>query len=474
MSCFSLFRELRTQNSALENIIGESSVLEEAGRRRHQDLISEPGSKAESEIGTQLGVVSRFPGPRRSLRIEKPISPFFAYNPVTMIVTDTRQLQDLCSKLRGAGSFGFDTEFVRERTYYIRLGILQVATAEIEAILDPHEIDSLAPFLELISDPSVEKVVHAGEQDFAVLFERSGKAPANVFDTQIASALVGFGEQLSYAKIVEKVAHVKLPKLETLTDWTSRPLTKAQVDYALEDVRYLPCLREHLGRRLRELERETWTKEECRYLEEAKTYTPAEPSEVYERIKSGGMDGSQLGVLREIAAWREEQAMKRNLPRGWVLRDQTLVEIARRQPGSFKELKHVRNLRPKDLDRYKDVILKVVQKGLENPLKVEITKDKSARIRSRVKALVRMMDAWLHTRAAAAKVSPTMVATKDQLKELAEAHIQGQNADVSVLGGWRRALVGQELLEILAGRLQIRVHSETGKLVADRVSESED
>ncbi len=130
-----------------------------------------------------------------------------------MIVTDTRQLQDVCSKLRQAGSFGFDTEFVRERTYYIRLGILQVATAEVEAILDPHAIDSLEPFFELITDPSIEKVVHAGEQDFAVLFERSGKPPANVFDTQIASALVGYGEQLSYAKIVEKVAGVKTPKV---------------------------------------------------------------------------------------------------------------------------------------------------------------------------------------------------------------------------------------------------------------------
>jgi ribonuclease D len=390
-----------------------------------------------------------------------------------MIVTDTRQLQDVCSMLRQAGSFGFDTEFVRERTYYIRLGILQVATADMEAILDPHAIGSLAPFLELVTDPSVEKVVHAGEQDFAVLFERSGKPPANVFDTQIASAMVGYGEQLSYAKIVEKVAGVKLPKLETLTDWTSRPLTKAQVEYALEDVRYLPRLRKHLGRQLHELGRETWTREECRVLEEASTYTPLEPDEVYERFKSGGMDGAQLGVLREIAGWREVQAMKRNLPRGWVLRDQTLLEIARRKPGSLKELRQIRNLRSKDLDRNKDAILKAVRQGLDNPVQVEIKKDKSARLRSRVKALVRMMDAWIYTRAAVAKVSPTMVATKDQLKELAEAHLQGVTADVSVLSGWRRALVGQELLEILSGELQLRVHPETGKLVAERVSKGD-
>ena len=136
------------------------------------------------------------------------------------------------------------------------------------------------------------------------------------------------------------------------------------------------------------------------------------------------MDGAQLGVLRELAAWREEQAMKRNLPRGWVLRDQALVEIARRRPGSLKELKQIRNLRPKDLDRNKDSILQAVRRGLDNPVPVETTRDKGIRIRSRVKALVRMMDAWLHTRAANAKVSPTMVATKDQLKELAEAHIK--------------------------------------------------
>jgi ribonuclease D len=381
-----------------------------------------------------------------------------------MIVTSQGQLEELCTKLRAAGSFAFDTEFVRERTYFIRLGILQVATDETEAVLDPHAIESLSPLFELISDPGVEKVVHAGEQDFAIFYERTGEPPKNVFDTQIAAALLGFGDQLAYAKLVEKVVKVKLSKLETLTDWTARPLTQAQIDYALNDVRHLPELRRRLGNRLAEKGREQWAREEQRYLEDASIYCPTEPRQAYERIKAGGLDGRALGVLRELAAWREEEARRRDIPRGWVLRDQAMVEIARRKPGAIKNLRQVRTLKQQELARSGDAILTMVRRGLADPVSKEPAPVASARARARAKPLVRLLEAWLYARAAESEISPSMLSSREQIKELALGYLMGEIPTLPVLSGWRRELIGQDLLDILTGSIRLIVEPSSGKI----------
>jgi ribonuclease D len=345
---------------------------------------------------------------------------------------------------------------------------MQVACPDVEAILDPQSLESLEPFYELICEPAVEKVVHAGEQDFFVFFERIGEPPRNVFDTQIAAALVGYGEQLSYAKLVQKVTGIRLSKLETLTDWTARPLTRAQIGYALDDVRHLPSLRDHFGKRLKEMGRVDWAKEEFRYLEQPETYTLPEPHEFYERIRPGGMDGRHLGVLRELAAWREEEARRRDIPRGWIVRDQTLVEIARKAPTSLNELRRIRSIKAQELERRGSHILDAVRRGAENPVSEDALKAPNTRVKSRARPLVRLLDAWLQARAAGAKIAPTIVASKEQLKALVEGHLQGDVPDLPVLSGWRRDLVGLELLDILTGKLRLRVKSRTGKLLAEQ------
>ncbi len=382
-----------------------------------------------------------------------------------MLVTSQGQLEDVCSQLRAAGSFAFDTEFVRERTYFIQLGILQVATAETEAVLDPQAIESLTPLYDLIGDPAVEKVVHAGVQDFAISYERSGKPPKNVFDTQIAAALLGYGDQLAYAKLVEKISKVKLSKLETMTDWTARPLTDAQIDYALDDVRHLPALRRHLGARLTELGREQWSKEEQLYLEDPSTYHPTEPREAYERIKAGSLDSQQLGVLRELAAWREEEAIRRDLPRGWVVRDQALVEIARRRPGSLKSLRQVRTLRQQEWSRNGNALLAAVSRGLVDPVDREQAPAASARARAKGKPPLLLLEAWPSARAAQAEIAPSMLASREQIKALTLGYLMGEVPAVPVLSGWRKELVGQELLDILDGKIRLVVEPSTGELV---------
>jgi ribonuclease D len=350
---------------------------------------------------------------------------------------------------------------------------MQVACPEAEAILDPQSVESLDPFYELICEPTVEKVVHAGEQDFSVLFDRIGEPPRNVFDTQIAAALVGYGEQLSYANLVQKVTGVRLSKLETLTDWTARPLTRAQITYALDDVRHLPSLRSHLGKRLKEMGRVDWAKEEFRHLEQPATYALPEPESIYERIKPRGMDGRQSSVLRELVAWREEEAQRRDLPRGWVLKDQTLVEIARKLPASLNELRRLRTLKSHELERSGSRILEAVRRGRNNPLKEDASRKPSTRIKSRAKPLVRLLDAWLQARASSAKIAPSVVASREQLRNLAEGYLQGGIPSLPVLSGWRRELVGRDLLDIVHGRLRLFVSSETGKLTVEPQSSPE-
>lgn len=380
------------------------------------------------------------------------------------IVETTRELQSLCEELGAAGSFALDTEFVRERTFYIQLGIVQVATDGLEAVIDPHAVESLEPLYELVIDSTVEKVVHAGEQDFAALYEKGEVVPKNVFDTQIAAALVGYGDQISYAKLVAKVTGVQLSKLETLTDWTARPLTKAQIDYSLEDVRYLTEIRRHLGERLEALGRSGWEREECARLETVETYRTPEPLEYYRRLKTGGLNDGSLGVLREVAAWREETARSRNVPRGWVIRDQSVVEIARRRPKSIKSLKQIRSLKPHQIGKDGDDILECVKRGEQHPVHEPAPERSKYKVPRQLDAIARLLEAWLYARATEAEIAPSMLATRGDLKSLAVGYFCSALPELGLLEGWRRELVGQDLLDILDGKSSLRIDGETVRL----------
>lgn len=382
------------------------------------------------------------------------------------MVEKDQDLVALCERLHRARTFALDTEFVRERTFYIRLGIIQVSAEGIEAVVDPRALGSLDPLFALVSDPSVEKIVHAGEQDFAVLYEAGSIVPKNVFDTQIAAALVGYGDQISYARLVAKVTGILLDKLETLTDWTARPLTQAQIDYSLEDVRYLPEVRRHLGERLLALGRSGWEREECARLESEETYRPAPPREYYLRLKTNGLNSVGLGVLREVAAWREETARSRDIPRGWVLRDQNLIEIARRKPQSMKSLRQIRSLKPQQIAKDGEAILKAVRAGEQEPIREAPPERPRLKMPDRVESTSRLLEAWLYARATEAQIAPSMLATRADLKILAAAHYHSQTPDLPLLQGWRRELVGQDLLDLLDGKKALKLDGEWGKIQA--------
>ncbi len=385
-------------------------------------------------------------------------------NDMTSYVESSASLEQLCAHLRDEGSFAVDTEFVRERTFFIRLGIIQVATSETEAILDPQSIETMESFFDVIGDPAVQKIVHAGEQDFAAIFERTGMPPRNVFDTQIAAALVGLGEKISYARLVEKVSGVRLSKLETLTDWIARPLTRAQIDYALDDVRYLLPARQYLDNQLVRLGRETWALEEYSYLEDAATYTPPEPREYFKRFKVNGLSAVQLGALREVTAWREEEARRRDLPRGWVIRDQSLFEIARRRPGTEKELCQIRSLKSRVVERNGEEILAAVRRGVQDPEQKAALTTIPEKVSPEGEPLVRLLEAWLYARSVEMEIASSMLASRTQIKALVNGALSAKMPDLSILKGWRRELVGQDLLDILEGRLRLTIDPASRKL----------
>lgn len=384
----------------------------------------------------------------------------------TRVIEKQKDLEALCGELASRGVFALDTEFVRERTFFIQLGIIQVSAEDLEAVIDPLPLASLEPLFAVVAAPEVEKIVHAGEQDFAVLYEAGGAAPRNVFDTQIAAALVGYGDQISYARLVAKVTGVQLDKLETLTDWTARPLTEAQIDYSLEDVRYLPQVRRHLGERLKELGRSGWEREEGARLESDSTYRAPAPREFYRRLKASGLSAVSLGVLREVAAWREETARARNLPRGWVLRDQSLLEIARRRPQSPKSLRQIRSLKPQQLGKDGEAIVAAVRAGANDPVKEERSEAPHFKMPEEVESTARLLEAWLYARAAQAEIAPSMLATRGDLKTLAAAHYHSRLPALALLEGWRRELVGQDLLDILEGKKALKLDGRKGKLEA--------
>ena len=259
-------------------------------------------------------------------------------------VTNVGELRELVSRLRTASVVGIDTEFMRERTYFARLCLVQLGTDDVSAIVDPLAIDDLSPLCDLLGDPAVTKVLHAGSQDLEIFYRICGLAAAPVFDTQIAATLAGFPQQVGYGALVQEVFGVKLDKGDSYTDWAKRPLTDTQVEYALNDVRYLPEMYRRLTAQLADGGRTEWLSADFERLADPATYEIV-PEEQWRKVKRiSSLNRRQLAVAREVAAWRENQAIKRDVPKRWIIGDESIVEIARRMPKTAEELRDIRGV----------------------------------------------------------------------------------------------------------------------------------
>jgi ribonuclease D len=375
-----------------------------------------------------------------------------------ILVTGDGSIDDAISSARACGSIGLDTEFMRERTYRARLCLVQIGTREGVWLIDPLDDIELKVVAELISDPEVEIVVHAGKQDFELFYERYETVPSNVLDIQLAAGFAGYGASLPYGRLVEALAGVQLNKGESYTDWCSRPLTDAQLHYAADDVRYLNRIAERLGRELLDLGRTSWAREEMRVQFEDEELYRFDPDKAWRRVSGRGtLKPRHLAVLKELASWREEEALKRNVPRGWLVKDPTLVEIARRGPSSVRQLKRIRGLNAKEAERSGPAVLAAAAEGREAPeIPQPVMPPKSAQARARM--LSGLADAMVRARCEHARIATELVTNRAELETLLAQVVDGslEEGRHRLLSGWRRDLAGDAVIALAQGHIALR------------------
>jgi ribonuclease D len=381
------------------------------------------------------------------------------------------ELQSLARELQGAPLLALDTEFVREYQYYPQLEIVQLATPEIQAIVDYRATGTLEPLAGILADPETLKVFHAGSQDLEIFFNLSGTVPAPLFDTQVAAAMVGLGTQVGYARLVESLLGRTLTKSETLTDWARRPLSPAQIDYALDDVRYLLAVYEELSARLKKMGRDQWLEDEWAAMADPAAYRRVSPQEAYRRVQGANrLKPRELAILREVAAWREQEAARRDRVPTHIVRDNLMIELARRAPATTAQLKDIRGLHPREIERQGEAILQAIHKGQSLPRDQWPRQPDRNELSEQESSLVALMQAWLRARAAEADIAPSYLASAADLKELVASEPQ-ERETLEVLRGWRRRLVGADLLALIEGRAYL-TWDPAGKRLRLRVQEA--
>jgi ribonuclease D len=383
-----------------------------------------------------------------------------------MYIRTVAPLRRLCEQAKAEGRLALDVEFIREHSYVPKLALIQMAVSDTCAIIDPLAVTDLSPLFDLVAAPQTLKILHAAGQDLEVLFWHSARPPVHIFDTQVVAAIVGLGEQLSYGSLVERLLGTTLTKGESYSDWLRRPLSLEQLEYALNDVRYLLDLYTLLVRRLEEMGRTAWAKEECQPFENLERYQ-RNPRTLFRRVRRGHTLPPQgQAILRELAAWREQEAQERDRPPGSVLRDEQLVDIARKAPRTLSDLQRFRSLSPRLIERSGVAILSAVQRGLEVAESERPLPLRSRRPTHTEKLMVKFLDTCLKALCAREKLPASFIASRSDLEDLVHRHRQGDvHATGSpILEGWRGALVGQELLAALAGHASLSLNPKTGEV----------
>jgi ribonuclease D len=371
------------------------------------------------------------------------------------VITDTAALAGFCAEQRHASFVAVDTEFMRERTYRPILCLVQVAGPSEAAAIDALAPGmDLAPLLGLMADENLLKVFHAARQDVEIFFNLSSTVPKPLFDTQIAAMVCGFGDAVSYETLVSKLAQASLDKSSRFTDWSHRPLTERQIHYALADVVHLRTVYERLQQRLASNGRAGWFAEEMAGLADPATYRN-DPREAWRRFRlRGRVDPRYFGVLREVAAWREMAAQQRNLPRGRIMRDDAVLEIAAHMPKTIEALARTRSLGKGVAEgKLGNEILDAVQRGLTASKTLAPPASAKADNPPGLGPVVELLRVLLKQRCEEHQVAQKLVATADDLDAIAAA----DDAPVPALFGWRYEIFGKDALALKHGRLALTV-----------------
>ena len=373
-------------------------------------------------------------------------------------VKDTKELIEICSKLQKSKILSIDTEFIREKTYWPKLCLIQIYNGFEKIIIDPlsNEID-LKPFFKILNNKEILKIFHSGRQDIEIFYNLTKKIPKNVYDTQIAAMVCGFGESVGYESLVSQILGRRIDKSSRLTNWSNRPLTSKQIDYAITDVTYLYDIYPIIKERIETNNRESWLKEEIKTLTSKKTYA-TNPSEAWKRLKYKNLNKKALGILFELAKWREIKAQERNLPRGNILRDDAIYELCSAQPKNKNEMINLRAFNRKGpmKKEFTDEIIKIIKIGKsikrDDLPKIKPTKRLPMGISSRVSILKILLDNVSEEFGVAQK----LIANKNDLQEL----ILNDNANIKTLKGWRYKIFGKKAIDFKNGKISIRMKND--------------
>jgi len=378
------------------------------------------------------------------------------------IITTTDSLAKFCKKAKSAPFIALDTEFMRERTFYSQLCLIQMATPDDEAILDPLAKDiDLSPLLSILANKEIEKVMHAARQDMEIFYTLLGKVPAPLFDTQIAAMALGFGENVGYLALVKGRLAITLDKGARFTDWSRRPLSDNQLSYALGDVTHLRDLYPGMCRELKAKGRMDWVREEMETMLDASLYD-FDPEKAWKRLKPRMFRQDYLAALKAAAAWREREAQTKDVPRGRILKDDGIYVIAQRKPKSVKELANVRGIPGGFANRKTAVnLIDDVQKAIANSAEYAPVTTRKQQMPAGLGPSVDMLKTLLRLNTEYVDIAPRLIANVADLTELAAF---GKKADVRALKGWRREVFGEDALKMLNGEISLTLRDK--KVVA--------
>ena len=370
------------------------------------------------------------------------------------MITTTEALAAFCTRLAKHDFVTVDTEFLRETTYWPELCLIQMAGPDDEGIVDPMAkgID-LRPFFDLMADASVIKVFHAARQDIEIVVKLGDLVPHPIFDTQVAAMVCGFGESISYDQLVSRITGAPIDKSSRFTDWSRRPLTDKQLDYALADVTHLRDVYLELVARLAAEGRRDWVADEMAVLESRGTYE-MEPEDAWKRLKMRVKKPVELCVLQHVAAWREREAKSRNVPRGRVIKDDAIYEIAQQQPRDSEALSRLRTI-PRGWERSQQgaTLVEIVNEALETPKDEMPRLPRQKQTPEGAQASIELLRVLLKLTVEKENVAAKIIANSDDLEAIA---VDGEDADVPALKGWRRELFGERALKLIRGELALR------------------
>lgn len=375
------------------------------------------------------------------------------------MITSDEELADECERARLAGRIALDTEFLWERTYAPQICLVQLNVEGETMLADPLDGISLAPVADLISDPDVDVVMHAPHADMVAFALGFGADPTNVFDTQLAAGFTGLSAGLAYERLVQAVTGERVQPSESFSDWSRRPLETRQLRYAGEDVEHLFPMAETLWEQICDLGRDGWAREELGRRFEGRDRYVTEPEDAWRRVgRRGKLSPAELAVLREVAAWREALARSRDLPVGWIVRDPSLVELARRQPATADDLARVRGFDGSMRQRDRQDLVAAIERGRAADPVDDAQPEPARGVRKRVATAKGLATALLRARCESRDIAPELVGTSGDVEALIAWVASGGVAgdEPSLLRGWREPF-GRDVVDLVEGRVQLRL-----------------